>query len=469
MFYKSTLKNWSYFRNINPGKHHNLALSIDITIKRINQLAIPALIAGISEPILSLTDAAIIGNMPKNATVSLAAVGVVTTFLSMLIWVLGQTRSAISAIVSQYVGAGKVDDVKDLPAQAIFIITSLSILIILVTYPLAPDIFRLYNASDTILNYSVNYYRIRVFGFPFTLFTFAIFGTFRGLQNTYYPMIIALLGSVTNIVLDFILVYGIKDLLAPLYIEGAAYASVVAQITMAIASAYLIYNKTHIRLKLRLPFHPEMKRFVLMIVNLFIRTLALNVALYFATSFATKYGPTYIAAYTIAINLWFFGAFLIDGYASAGNILSGKLLGAKAYKTLLTLSNKLILFGIAAGTLIALIGAVFYKPIGLIFSNEPGVLTEFYTVFWIVLAMQPLCAIAFIFDGVFKGLGKMKYLRNVLLFSTLLVFIPIVLYLDHQDYKLTGVFIAFTFWILARGLPLIIKFRKTFVPLIQTK
>ncbi len=90
-----------------------------------------------SEPILSLTDAAIIGNMDYNATESLAAVGIVTTFLSMLIWVLGQTRSAISSIVSQYVGADKLDAVKNLPAQAIFLITSLSILIIAATYPFA--------------------------------------------------------------------------------------------------------------------------------------------------------------------------------------------------------------------------------------------------------------------------------------------------------------------------------------------
>jgi Na+-driven multidrug efflux pump len=76
--------------------------------------------------------------------------------------------------------------------------------------------------------------------------------------------------------------------------------------------------------------------------------------------------------------------------------------------------------------------------------------------------MQPLCALAFIFDGVFKGLGKMQYLRNVLLFSTLLVFIPVIIATDNLGYKLYGIFTAFTLWIIARGLPLIIKFRKTF-------
>jgi putative MATE family efflux protein len=442
-------------------------LSTTITLKQINKLAIPALISGVSEPILSLTDAAIIGNMDFNATESLAAVGIVTTFMSMLIWVLGQTRSAISSIVSQYVGADNLSEVKNLPAQAIFLITSLSLIIIAVTYPFASQIFSFYNASDTILNYSIDYYQIRVFGFPFTLFTIAVFGTFRGLQNTYYPMLIAIAGAAANIVLDIIFVYGIEDLIPAMHIKGAAYASVIAQVIMAILSAYYLLKKTDIPLLVQFPFNPEIKRFIVMILNLFVRTIALNVALYYGTSFATKYGTTYIAAYTIAINLWFLGAFLIDGYASAGNILSGKLLGAKDYRNLIDLSNKLIKYGIIFGLIIGVIGALLYYPIGNLFSNDENVLNEFYNVFWIVLIMQPLCALAFIFDGVFKGLGKMKYLRNVLLFSTLFVFIPIVFWTDALGLKLYGIFIAFTLWIIARGLPLIIKFRKTFKTLAQ--
>ncbi|OZV70915.1 MATE family efflux transporter [Winogradskyella aurantia] len=442
-------------------------MSAEISLKRINQLAIPALIAGVSEPILSLTDAAIIGNMDYNATESLAAVGIVTTFLSMLIWVLGQTRSAISSIVSQYLGAENLEAVKNLPAQAMFLITSLSVIIILVTYPFASEIFKLYNASETILNYSITYYQIRVFGFPFTLFTIAVFGTFRGLQNTFHPMLIAITGAVANIILDIILVYGVEGYVPAMHIEGAAYASVIAQLIMAALSAYYMLKKTDIPLLIKLPFNPEIKRFALMIINLFIRTIALNIALYFGTSFATKYGSVYIAAYTIAINLWFLGAFLIDGYASAGNILSGKLLGAKAYNTLIELSNKLIKYGILVGSVIAIIGGLLYYPIGRLFTNDQQVLTEFYEIFWLVIAMQPLCALAFIFDGVFKGLGRMQFLRNVLLFSTLLVFIPVILVCDALGFKLYGIFIAFTLWIIARGLPLIIKFRKTFKSLAQ--
>ncbi|MBA6156787.1 MATE family efflux transporter [Tenacibaculum sp. S7007] len=435
----------------------------DISFKRINKLAIPALIAGVAEPLLSTTDLAIIGNIDNNATESIAAIGIVGAFLSMLIWVFGQTRSGISSIISQYLGANKLDEVKNLPAQAIVLVVTTSLFILGISYPFSKEIFEFYNASGTILEYSVEYYKIRVFGFPFTLFVIAIFGVFRGLQNTVYPMIIAIIGTIVNIVLDIILVYGIEGYIPAMNIQGAAYASVIAQITMAVIALYLLLTKTKISLKFQLPFNKEIPRFINMILNLFVRTIALNVALYFATSYATGYGKEYIAAYTIGLNLWLMGAFMIDGYSSAGNILSGKLLGAKAYKTLIKLGNNLIIYGLVFGSFLALIGLVFYNFIGTIFTKEQEVLVQFYNTFWIILLMQPICSIAFIYDGMFKGLGEMKYLRNVLLVSTALVFIPLLLFFDSLNYKLYAVWIAFYGWIIARGVPLIFKFRNKFL------
>lgn len=439
-------------------------MNTSITNKQINTLAIPAIIAGISEPILSLTDAAIVGHIPNNATESLAAVGIVTSFLSMLIWVLGQSRSAISSIISQYLGANKLDEIKNLPAQAIAIILVLSLLICFGTLPFSKSIFEFYNATGTLLEYSVNYYEIRIIGFPFTLYTFAVFGVFRGLQNTYYPMIIAIIGTIVNIFLDVILVYGISDIIPPLQLEGAALASVISQILMAIIATILMLKNTSIPLQPTTPINKELSKFLFMIGNLIIRTIALNLALYFATSFATAYGTNDIAAYTIAINLWFFAAFAVDGYASAGNILSGKLYGAQQIETLVKLSQRLTKKALIVGLIMAGIGAVFYTPIGTIFTSETQVLSKFYNVFWIILIMQPFCALAFVFDGIFKGLGKMKVLRNVLVTATVVIFIPGLLISDYLNLKLHGIFIAFTLWMIARGIPLVIKFRKQFLP-----
>ena len=433
-----------------------------VKISDIQKLAIPALISGIAEPILSITDTIIVGNMDENATISLGAVGIVGSFISMLIWVFGQTRSVIASIIAQALGEKKLREVKDLPAQGILIIIFSSLLIILLTYFNSEGLFKFYNASGNLLKFCVEYFNIRVWGLPFTLLTIGIFGIFRGLQNTYYPMIIAIVGTILNIVLDIILVYGVEGFINPMFIQGAAYASLLAQICMAFLAVILLYKKTNIKLAVKFPFNPKIKSFMQMFGNLVIRTASLNVTLYFCNAFATKYGDEFIAAYTIAINLWFLVAFIIDGYSSAGTILSGKLYGEKSYGVLMKFGNDLTKIGVKIGIIMCIIGFIFYYPLGRIFNNDPVVLQEFYNIFWIVLAMLPLCSITFIFDGLYKGLGWMKDLRNVLLFSTFIIFVPFVILFDHYELGLHGIFYAFTLWILSRSIPLIIKFRKTF-------
>lgn len=442
--------------------------SVSINFKTINKLAIPATIAGIAEPLLSITDTAIVGNIPVDGLESLAAAGIVGAFLSMLIWILGQTRSAISTIISQYLGAGKIDEVQSLPAQAIFLNISLSILILLSTIFIVEDIFELLNASGKILEYCISYYSIRVWGFPLTLFVFAVMGIFRGLQNTYWPMMIALVGALLNVILDFVLVYGIDGLIEPMYLEGAAWASLIAQAIMAIMAFILLITKTNISLKLKFPLHNELGRLVIMSLNLFIRAIALNTALILAVREATALGDKYIGAHTIAINIWLFSAFFIDGYGAAGNIMGGRLLGAKDYNGLWGLAKKITLYGLLVSLVLVLLGFLFYRPIGALFSNEAIVLETFYSIFFIVIVGLPMNTLAFVLDGLFKGLGEMKYLRNTLLAATFLGFVPTLFLGKYLGWGFYGIWIAFTVWMVIRGLALVFKFRRKFQPLLHS-
>ncbi len=435
----------------------------NITFRGINKLAIPAIISGIAEPLLSITDTAIVGNIQVNPTEALAAVGIAGSFISALVWILAQTRSAISAIVAKYLGAKKLDEIATLPAQIIAMNVFLSIVIYVVTIFFTEQIFRLYNADGLILNYAVDYYKIRAIGFPLTLFVFSVFGVFRGLQNTFWPMIISIVGASLNILLDFVLVYGIEGFIDPMNVKGAAWASVIAQGVMAVLALILLLNKTPFNLKFTFKFNKEIKNLLAISFNLIIRAMSLNVALYLANSYATKYGENYIAAQTIAFQIWLFFAFFIDGYASVGNIVSGKLLGEKNYEKMWRLSVKLSRYSIVIAILLASICALFYKEIGLLFSKDAFVLQSFYSIFWIVLLMQPINAIAFVFDGIFKGLAEAVTLRNLLIVATFLGFIPALLIGDYFDLKLYAIWIAFTVWMLLRSGILVIKFRRKYL------
>jgi len=434
-------------------------LSSKVSFKEINKIAIPAIIAGIAEPLISLTDIAVIGNVEENSVEALAAAGIVGSFLSAIIWIVAQTKTAISSIISQHLGANRIHAIKTLIPQAIFFNLLLSLVIYGLTAFFAESIFSAYNADGLILQYTEEYYTIRAIGYPLTLVTFAIFGIFRGLQNTLWAMKCSLAGAVVNVVLDYILVYGVEGLVAPLHLKGAAYASLAAQSVMLIMALYFFFKKTPFHLKLSFNINPQLKPLLLMAANLFVRTAALNFAIYLANAYATDYGKNYIAAQSILMNIWLFFSFFIDGYANAGNAIGGRLLGAKDYVRLWNLSKDICKYAVFIAVMLMVICGFFYDEIGLIFNKEENVLVLFSSVFWLVLLMQPINAIAFMFDGIFKGLGEAKYLRNVLLAATFLGFTPTLLLADFFGLKLYAIWLGFFVWMMIRSSALVLKFR----------
>ena len=158
-----------------------------------------------------------------------------------------------------------------------------------------------------------------------------------------------------------------------------------------------------------------------------------------------------------------FFAFFIDGYASVGSIVSGKLLGEKNYKELWFLALKLTKYACIIAVILTVVCGLFYTEIGQLFSKDALVLQSFYGIFWIVLIMQPINAIAFVFDGIFKGLAEAVTLRNLLIFATFLGFLPVLLIGDYFNLKLYAIWIAFTVWMLIRAGVLVVKFRRTYL------
>ena len=197
------------------------------------------------------------------------------------------------------------------------------------------------------------------------------------------------------------------------------------------------------------------------------KALALNAALILAVREAAALGDRYIGAHTIAINLWLFSSFFIDGYGAAGNIMGGKLLGAKDYDGLWKLAKKITLYGMAVSAVLIVLAFIFYYPVGRIFSNETIVLNTFYGVFYILILSLPVNTVAFVLDGMFKGMGEMKYLRNVLLSATFLGFIPVLFLTKYFGWGFSGIWIAFLLWMAIRGGALVWKFRRKFRPLLQ--
>ncbi len=282
--------------------------------RQINRLAFPAIVAGISEPMMALADTAIIGHL---GTMELAGVGVGSSLFLLLVWMLAQSKSAISAIVSRHFGKGQLVRLGSFVVQSLYFNLLIGILTIVISLYFVDELLRMYNASGELLAIAKDYFTIRVFGLPLALATFGLYGVFRGFQNTSWAMWISLSGGVLNILLDYILVYGIKDIVPSMGIAGAAWASLVSQSIVCFSAIYVLMVKELVKVSFKLKLDQNMTKFVKMFSNLLIRTIALNTAYFLGTKYATAYGKEYIAAHTIAMNIWLFSSFFMDGYATA--------------------------------------------------------------------------------------------------------------------------------------------------------
>ena len=139
----------------------------------LDRLAVPAIISGIAEPLISLVDTAFVGSL---GTGDLAAVGIASSFFLLVVWVLAQTRSAVLAVVARYYGEQRLAEVAGLVPIAVWMNFILGFGFFALTNMFSEPIFRLYNAEGEVLRKAVEYYHVRSFGFPIVLATFVITG-----------------------------------------------------------------------------------------------------------------------------------------------------------------------------------------------------------------------------------------------------------------------------------------------------
>ncbi|MCB9187732.1 MAG: MATE family efflux transporter [Flavobacteriales bacterium] len=422
------------------------------TLKEINKLALPAILYNIAEPLLGLVDTAVIGQMPNDTVAAQAGIGLAAGLVSTLVWGLAQIRTAVSSLVSQYLGKNQLDQIKSLVPQSLYFSLLVGILFWAITAPFFLPIanFMFQEDSKSVLGFADEYYQIRSLGLPLSLLIAGFFGVFRGYQNTSFAMYAALIGGGVNVILDLAFVHGWYFIPA-MGVQGVALASVISQLVMVLTCYYFLQKKTPFEARITFPIHFEFKNMLMIAGNMLIRTLALNLAFLLALRYASQYGKETLAAYSIGIQIWLFSSFFIDGYSNAGNALSGKLIGSGDKIALKNMVNRLLKINLLVAGILSLCYLLVYNVIGLWFNDSMLVNSHLQSFFWIIILAQPLNSVAFTMDGVYKGMGKAKLLRNTLLIGTFGLFIPTLILSDHFGLEIFSVWLAFVIWMSFRG------------------
>lgn len=428
---------------------------INVPNKEINALAIPAIIAGLIEPIISLTDIALVGNNLDFHAI--AGVGIGSYTIVLFIWIFSSIRNSTTSLVSQFYGADEKDKINIITSKSLLISFSIGLFIVLFSNLLAKDIFNFQNAKGLTLNNALIYFRIRSFAIPFTLASITLFGAFKGFQNTSWAMKITLIGGVLNIVLDIAFIKGFLFIPA-LGIAGVAIASLISQVLMFAITYYYFQKHFTFTLGKGAFLDKSIGSLFYMSLDLFIRAIALNTVFILTNKFATKFGDHHMAAHTILFWIWLFQSYFIDGYSSAGMALSGKIKGQKRYGLLYRLGLKLCKINFTISLALAIILLFGYPWVSMMTDNYrvEAILESSY---YILLLTFPIGAIAFTFDGIYIGIGKAYFLRNLLLISTFFIFIPCLYILNDMGFKTTGIWISILVWLSVRALIPFIHFQ----------
>ena len=293
--------------------------------RQILRLAIPNILSNLSVPLLGAIDTAVIGHLDEVYYLGAIAVG---SIVFDFIFGVGFLRMGTTGLVAQAYGANDSSECKIILLRVILVALTASLFILLLQWPILELSLFIINASNEVEFYMRQYYQIRIFAAPATLALFAINGWFLGMQNARFPMYITIVLNVLNIVLNLVLVIQFD-----LNVKGVAWGSLISSY-IAIGYAMLLYKKNYYDKTLELNWDSilkksELKKFLSVNSDIFVRTLCLIFSYAFFTAKSAESGDIVLAANTILLQLWYISAYGIDGFAFAAESLVGRFFGAR--------------------------------------------------------------------------------------------------------------------------------------------
>jgi len=418
----------------------------DILNKRILNIAVHNLISNITIPLLGIVDLALVGHLESKVYIGAIAIG--SMIFNFIYWGFSFLRMGTSGFAAQAYGQKDIRESFYQLYRALFVGFIGSILLLVLQKPIDLFSFFIINGSDEVEFFAQQYFYIRIWAAPATIALYSISGWYIGMQNAKIPMILAIIVNLLNIGFNvlFIKVFGMKS-------DGVALGTLCAQYSGLIAGIIFLSKQ---KKRLKKYFIPSailqikaLKRFANVNKDIFIRTMSLVFALSFFTAKSAKFGDTLLAVNTILLQFFTIYAYIVDGFAYAGEALGGKYFGAKDKSNLLRVTKLLFFWGL----FMAIIFTVVYYfgdhlLLGILTNNVEVIQSIQPYLIWVYL-IPILTFGAFIWDGIFIGVTASSSMRNAMLISTFLIFVP-AYFILHYFFDNHGLWAAFMIFMIAR-------------------
>ncbi len=415
--------------------------------KRILGLAVPSIISNITVPLLGLVDVSIVGHLGSATYIGAIAVG--GMLFSMIYWIFGFLRMGTSGLTAQAYGRRDLAEVILSFVRSVGIAFGLGLLLILLQYPILKVAFMLIDATPAIKELASLYFRICIWGAPAVLGLYSFAGWFVGMQNSRFPMYIAITQNVVNIAASLFFVFVWNRGVA-----GVAMGTLVAQyagLLMASLLWYGYYRRLWPKLNWKmLTDYEAMRSFFILNRDIFFRTLCLVAVTTYFTSRGAEQGDVILAVNTLLMQLFTLYSYIMDGFAYAGEALTGRYVGAHNRADLERMIRALFAWGIGlALTFTLLYGIGGSSFLGLL-TNEREVLNASSDYFYWVLAIPLAGMAAFLWDGIYIGATASRQMLYSMLVASASFFI--LQGLLQQQMGNHALWMAFIVYLFLRGL-----------------
>ena len=437
---------------------------------QILRLAIPSILANITIPLVGVVDTAIVGHIANATYIGGIAIG--TMLFDLLYWNFGFLRVGTSGMTAQAYGRGDRVECARLLGQSVSIALIGAILLWVIQWLFLTAALAIVPCSTEVASFAREYFFIRIWAAPATLSLMAFKGWFIGMQDTVSPMITDIVVNVVNMLVSYFLaVY------TPMGAMGVAYGTVVAQLTGLLLALILCIVKYRTIVQevwkilsdkaIRLLGDQEMKRFMSLNGNLFIRSLCFMVVYVGFTSLASKYGDVELAVSTIMMKLFMLFSYFVDGFAYAGEALVGKEFGYRKsdignrVSSISRVVRLLFAWSLGVGVLFTIIFAVWSGDFYRAMTSDTTVLSRLADYTGWLIAMPIVSTLAFMWDGVYAGATAGKQIRNAMIYAAsgfVLCYVTTYWCLGIQ-----GLYIAYFAHLVARVLYLTLAWKKVLV------
>ena len=388
--------------------------------REILQIALPSIVSNITVPLLGLIDAAIVGHLGAASYIGAIAVG--GMLFNIIYWIFGFLRMGTSGMTSQAYGQKDEAETMRILARSMGVGMLIALALIILQYPIERIAFTLMKATPEVERLASLYFRICIWGAPAVLGLYSISGWCIGMQNSRFPMYVAITQNIVNILASLVLVYGFG-----MKIEGVAIGTLVAQYAGLLMAAWLWTG----HFKRLLPYvqlqtllaKGAIRRFFQVNRDIFFRTLCLVAVTMYFTSAGAAQGEVILAVNTLLMHFFTFFSYIMDGFAYAGEALVGKHLGANDRPALRQMVHQLFVWGIVLSLVFTLVYGIGGKVFLGLITNEQSVITASSAYFYWVLAIPLTGFAAFLYDGIFIGATATRWMLYAMSIATTAFFL----------------------------------------------